>query len=202
MVLRRSAKSAHASGDTADEPAPPGLRYDPTTMALHWIVAVGVAGQWLGAHAIDSFPPGPLRVDARSAHICVGAVLLAILVFRGGWRLRRGRSFERSERPVLRLAASAMQLALYGLTGAVLILGGFNTWLRGDSIFGWFHIARFGDFGTAERHQFANQVVALHRNAANLLLVLAAMHATAAIAHHAVLRDNVLRRMTPRWAMR
>lgn len=95
-----------------------------------------------------------------------------------------------------------MHLVLYGLTGAVLILGIFNTWLRGDSLFGWFHIAKYGDFGTSERHQYANQVVALHRNAANLLLVLAATHATAAIAHHVLLRDDVLRRMTPRWALR
>ncbi len=180
----------------------PAARYDTTTLALHWIIAGAVIAQWLGAHAIDWFPRGPLRVDARSAHICLGVVLAGVLVFRLYWRMRRGWTFQGPERTVLDLAATVMQLALDGLLAAILLLGVFNTWLRGDSIMGWFSIPKFGDFAAAERHQFANQVVGLHRNAANLLLALAAMHALAAIAHHVVLKDEVLRRMTPRWALR
>jgi cytochrome b561 len=177
-------------------------RYDATTIVLHWTIAVGVVVQWLGAHVIDRFPRGPLRVDARSIHICLGAVMTALFIFRLYWRTHRGRSFEGDQKTAVDQVARVMQWALNILLLGVLLLGVFNTWLRGDSIMGWFHIPKFGDYDAAARHQFANQVVGFHRNAANLLLLLAAAHATAAIIHHAVLKDDVMRRMAPRRALR
>jgi len=39
----------------------------------------------------------------------------------------------------------------------------------------------------------------IHEWLANGLIVLAALHASAALAHHFRLRDGVLKRMLPRW---
>ena len=51
-------------------------RYDRATIAIHWLMALLVVCQFLGAQVIDDFPKGPLRVDARSVHL-VGGVAVA-----------------------------------------------------------------------------------------------------------------------------
>lgn len=176
-------------GTSADE------RYDRTTIMLHWLVAVGVLGQWLGAHAIDWFPKGPLRVDTRSIHIVVGVLLVMALSYRVSWRTMNGARFQISK-PLLRdQLASLVHLTLYVLLGTTLILGLFNAWVRGDNIFGLFNLPKYGHFTPDARHAFAEQVVGLHRLAANALLILAGGHAAAGLYHLAVLRDRVFQRM-------
>jgi len=53
--------------------SPAATRYDAATIIFHWLTALLVVGQWVGAQVIDWFPPGRLRVDARSMHIVAGS---------------------------------------------------------------------------------------------------------------------------------
>jgi cytochrome b561 len=177
-----------------DDRPEPG-RYDRTTIALHWVVALMVPLQWAGAHTIDWFPKGPLRVDVRSLHIVGGALLAALLVYRLYWRRARGVHFARRAGATFETLAVAVHYALYALLATVLALGIFNAWLRGDDIFGLFHIPQFSSYSKDARHLFANQVVDWHRLASNGLLVLAAGHASVALVHHFWLKDAVLTRM-------
>jgi cytochrome b561 len=154
-----------------------------------------VVVQWLGAHAIDWFPKGPLRVDARSIHIVVGVVLVMALAYRVLWRTAYGTRFRISEPALSDRLASVVHLALYSLLSTVLILGIFNAWVRGDDIFGLFHLPKYGGFNPEARHALSERTVRLHRLAANALLILAGGHAAVGLYHFAVLRDPVLRRM-------
>jgi cytochrome b561 len=169
--------------------------YDRTTIALHWIVALLVPLQWAGAHTIDWFPKGPYRVDARSLHIVLGALLAGVLLYRLYWRRFYGVQFARRAGTALETLAVTLHYLLYALLAVVLALGIFNAWLRGEDIFGLFHIPQFGNYSKDARHLFANQVVDWHRLVSNALLVLAGGHATVALVHHFVLKDAVLRRM-------
>ena len=153
--------------------------------------------QWLGAHAIDWFPKGPLRVDARSIHIVVGVVLVMALAYRVLWRTTYGTRFRISEPGLSGRLSPLVHVTLYVLLGTVLILGLSNTWVRGDDIFGLFHLPKYGSFASDARHALSEQVVGLHRLAANALLILAGGHAAAALYHFAVLRDRVFQRMLP-----
>lgn len=172
--------------------------YDRTTIALHWLVALGVVAQWGGAHAIDLFPKGPLRVDARSAHILLGVTLLGLIAVRLWWRARRGVRFAPDPRPGFAIAARVGHAALYALLLTTLILGVATTWMRGDSIFGLFRIPALGDYAPAARHALANRIADLHQLSANWLLGLAGAHAAIALAHHYWLKDAVLGRMLGR----
>jgi cytochrome b561 len=76
---------------------------------------------------------------------------------------------------------------------ATLLLGALNVWGRGDKFFGLFVFPKLMTGGDG----FKSTVEELHALSANILGGLACLHALAALAHHFVKRDGVLRRMLP-----
>ena len=172
-----------------------GFRYDPTTIALHWLVAALVVAQWVGGRTIDWFPRGELRIDARSVHILVGAILAAAMVFRVYWKLFRAAKAPATPGDRLDAAARAAHWGLLLTVGAVAALGLILEGLRGDSLFNLARLPALGPYAPPERHATANQITDWHALAANALLVFAALHASAALVHHFILKDDVLRRM-------
>lgn len=172
---------------------PAARRYDPTTMFFHWATAVLVATQWLGAHAIDWFPRGPLRVDARSVHITFGVLLAALLMGRVAWRLTGGRRLPLADEGVLNMVAKGTHWGLYALLAAMVLAGMFLTWTRGDSIFNLFSIPAYDPGNKA----LPDQVLGVHATIGWIILALAGLHAGAALVHRYLWHDGVLGRMLP-----
>jgi cytochrome b561 len=169
------------------------LRYDRTSILLHWATATLVVLLWLIAHWIDDFPRGTPRITARSVHILLGVTLLAVVLARMVWRLRWGQRLPLANPAPAGYLARIVHFALYGLLLAVLLLGLANVWVRGDSIFGLLTVPKFSpDQGLRHR------VEDLHETAANIVLIVAGLHGLAALGHHYFMRDGVLQRMLPR----
>jgi cytochrome b561 len=168
-------------------------RYDRTTIILHWLIALLVAGQWLGAQTIDWFPKGALRVDARSMHITGGLTLAVLLVASLVWRLTKGRHLPAADPGPLHVLAKATHWGLYALLLAMVAVGVFLVWARGDS---WFNLFRVPAYWPGD-HDFADQVQDIHATIGWMILGLSGFHAAAALIHHYVWRDGVLRRMWP-----
>ncbi len=181
--------------------AAPGDHYDGRTIALHWIVAGLVLAQWLCGKTIDWWPKGPLKIDARTVHILFGATLAIVLAYRIGWRALHGRKFPdgAGRRGLDGMLSSIVHVALYATLVVLVGLGLYLEGLRGDSIFGLFHVPQLGNYAKEARHLLANRVTDWHALAANTILILAGLHAAAGIAHHVFRHDGVLRRMVPRW---
>ena len=179
-------------------PRDPVDRYDRGTIVVHWLVAGLVVAQWLSGHTIDWFAKGAPRIDARSVHVVLGTLLAAALIFRIQWRVRRGRRFAVDAGSIDGYAAVAMHATLYATLVTVVGLGVWNEALRGDSLFNLVNLPKLGAYAREARHLLSNRVTTWHSLAANLILILAGLHATAALAHHYVLRDGTLQRMLPR----
>lgn len=173
---------------------PPLTSYDRRTIVLHWTTAALVAFLWLSAQVIDWFPQGPARVNMRSVHICVGLALTLVLVQRLVWRRLAGAHLAPVGRPALARTATIVHFLLYVLLVVVVLLGFANEAVRGDSIFNVFQIPSVAPGDRALRRQ----VNGYHEVAANAILILAGLHALAALAHHYLWKDEVLRRMWPR----
>lgn len=171
-----------------------GEVYDARTIAFHWLTAVLVLVQWVGAHYIDAFPRGPLRVDARSTHICVGAAMIVVLLARLAWRATGGRRLAPVSHPLVRALSRGTHRLLYGLIAVVLVLGVANAWERGDSLFSLVKLTPFAPGHPDLKHQ----IEAVHEWAANALLIVAGAHALAAVAHEVIGKDSILRRMLPK----
>jgi cytochrome b561 len=174
-----------------------GLRHDPTTIALHWTTAVLVAVLWVIGQTVDFPPNGPLRVDYRSLHIVLGVTLGAILVVRLLWRLTRKETVPPIDHGLLLIIARVTHWALYVLLILTVVLGLATEWTRGDSIFNLFSIPAY-DPGN---RSLMRLIHGWHALAANTVLIVAGVHATAALFHHFILRDATLRRMLP-WELR
>jgi cytochrome b561 len=171
--------------------------YSRSQKLLHWGLFALVSGLYLLTYVPALFP----RESAERAwvwwlHISFGLLLAALVIARIGLRVARP-----APAPVAGTSgwasnlASAMHVLLYLLLVALPISGVVLTWARGDalSFFGAFAIpAPF-----APDRAFAREVREVHEFFANAIVLLAVGHATAALWHHFVLRDDVLRRMLP-----
>jgi cytochrome b561 len=168
-------------------------QYDSTTIAFHWAVFLLVAFQWIGAQTLFLFPRGPLRVDARSMHIVFGIVLGALLIARMIWRATGGRRLPAADSGPLHVAAKATHYALYLLLIAMVIVGIFLAWTRGDSLFNVFTIPAFEGGDRA----LAHSVQGVHAKIGWAIVALVGLHAAAALFHRIVWRDGVFGRMIP-----
>jgi cytochrome b561 len=185
-----TATSASSGGSAAGTEA---VRYDTATITLHWVVAGLVAVLWGMGTAIDIFPRS-WHPPMWSLHILLGLLLLLALAVRLGWRIFAGRRLPPSSAGLLGKIASGIHQLLYLLLGSVLIVGLVTAWLKGSAVFELFSFAA----PTFADRQMGNSARGVHGLIANWLLILAGLHAGAALFHHYVWRDGVLRRMWPR----
>jgi cytochrome b561 len=167
-------------------------RYDRGTIVLHWLTAALVVVMWLIAQFIDDFQ-GAGRIYARSSHILLGVVLIGVLAVRLFWRATGGRKLPPATTGLLQTAATAIHYCLYALLIAVVVAGVTNALVRGDNILNLYQLTSIAPGNTALR----NNVEDVHGLLANAILILAGLHAAAALVHHFVWKDQVLRRMIP-----
>jgi cytochrome b561 len=181
--------------EIAPQPASPP-RYGAVAQALHWLTAVlvliafilGPGGNeqrvYSAAHAVD-----------RPIHETIGLCVFALVLARLAWR--------RIARPpqlppmhaALRLLARTFHAALYVLLLGVPLTAIFGAWLEGHplTLVGGLEIAPW----IAESHAVGTKVASIHQLLGDVLIWLAGFHAAAAMIHHFVLRDGVLRAMLP-----
>jgi cytochrome b561 len=170
-----------------------GLRHASVTIVLHWVTAALVVALWTIGQTVDVFPNGPLRIDYRSIHILLGVILAVVVLARLAWRLARPLGLPPIDEGILLVVARITHWALYVLLVVTVGLGVAYAWARGDSIFNVFTIPQMVPGDRALAHQIGDW----HALAANALLIVAGVHAAAALFHHYILRDETLRRMLP-----
>lgn len=168
-------------------------RYDDVSILLHWITAALVVTLWTLGQTIDFFPKGAPKIDARSTHFVLGATLGIVLLVRMMWRASAGRSLPLAYPGWIGVAAKVVHYGLYVLLGVTVVLGIFNAWQRGDVFFNVYTIPKLVPGDVALKKILEN----LHSDFADAVLIVAGLHAAAALAHHYLLRDPVLRRMLP-----
>jgi cytochrome b561 len=171
----------------------PATRYDGVSILLHWLTAALVVILWTLGQTIDFFPKGAPKIDARSTHIVLGATLGIVLLVRMSWRAGAGRRLPLANSGWLGVTAKLVHYGLYILVGVTVVLGIFNAWQRGDVLFSLYTIPKLvpGDL------VLKRALEALHADFADAVVIVAGLHAAAALAHHYLLRDRVLRRMLP-----
>jgi cytochrome b561 len=167
-------------------------RYGAIPQFLHWVVVALVIVAWLLGQFIDDLPRGTLSI-----HTALGLGVLVLLVARLAWRI-----VDPPPGPEPTVLGSWLDHAgrlahylLYLLLALVPVAGIVAQFARGDalSIFGLYEVAS----PWVKDRAFARSVTEVHEILANALVILAGLHAIAALVHHWILRDRTLARMLP-----
>ncbi|MGY2051198.1 cytochrome b [Methylobacterium sp. JK268] len=165
------------------------VRYDTTTIVLHWLTALLVATLWGLGQTNDWWPRGPLRTGLWSTHVLLGLVLTATLLTRVVWRIGPGRALPSAHDGPLRFVERSTHTGLYLLLIAVAGLGIADALVRGFVLFGTIPLPQVGD------RDWRRPIHHWHELAANTVVIVAGLHAAAGLFHHYARRDGVLRRM-------
>jgi len=172
-----------------------GTNYDAVAIFLHWATALLVVVQFAMVKLWDSFDKST-RQGMESVHVSLGLLLTAVVVARIAWRLIPGHQRPAIVTGWVKLASKGVHYLLYLLLVAQAALGFGWRWAQGHSVefFGLFGIpGPYGELGRPTRHLFHD----LHENVAWAIVIVAGLHAAAALFHHYFLNDRVLARMLP-----
>jgi cytochrome b561 len=172
-------------------------RYGALPQLIHWLTALFVVAGWVLGQFGDDLPKGAARALGLFAHMTLGECVIALLAIRLVWRFADPPPPPEPTPfgPLVTAAAKLSQFALYALLIVVPLLGMIVQLERGHDlpIFGlWEFVSPW----PADR-AIARSVLIAHRYLADALLILAGIHAGAAIAHHWLWRDRTLARMLP-----
>lgn len=180
--------------------ASPVQGYAPLAKIFHWLTALLVLITIPVAIFMVVRGPGlniwdKLTNDLYSLHKLFGVCILLLVIARLGFRLIHGAPApEPTLEPMQRIVSSVVHWVMYVL----LIIVGALGWAATSAypaltVFGAFSLPAIVGVDQA----LADRLYALHRPLGLLLGLFIAMHIGAALFHHFIRKDNVLRRMLP-----
>ena len=171
-----------------------GTTYDGVAIALHWATAFLVIANFALAQTWDWFAK-PTRGLMEDTHMSFGVLLTAVIVARIAWRFIPGHQVSSLEAGWQRIASKATHYVLYALLVAEAGLGFAFRWGAGRPMefFGVGIPPLIGEIAKPLRRELRE----FHEWIGWAIIVIALLHAAAALYHHYVLKDRVLKRMLP-----
>lgn len=171
--------------------------YDVPTRVFHWLTVVfvvllfGTSFVWNYVTPHDRF----WRHLLEGVHVSLGILFAVLILGRVIWRLTGMRRLP-GEAGISGALSRIMYAILYVLLVAEVVTGFVLRWLQGEEFqfFGLFSMPAL----MAPNKASAGQLEQIHNWTGWAIVVLASGHAMAALAHHYVLKDQVLDRMLPR----
>jgi cytochrome b561 len=171
--------------------------YDPVARALHWLVAglavLVVALGW----AIPGAPRGSGSRDVLlMLHRSFGLLIIAVILFRGCWRLSHPPPPLPARLARIEVwAAHSTHLLLYVFFALLPLSGYINAAAAGHAVsfFGIFAIPPL----IAENPRLSQVADALHLAGQFVVYALVGMHVMAALMHGLIRRDGIFERMLP-----
>jgi superoxide oxidase len=170
-------------------------KYDNVSVALHWIIGIGIltlAGLELFR---TEFPKGHfIRESLKPIHQPLGTLLFVLIMARVTWRLLLAKiPTDIHKRDLAGFAAKLVHLALYALMIGLPLLGLVY-------VFGNDKVIDFGFFSLAlpmkaSLGSYAKSARWWHETLGITMFGLALLHAAAALGHHYILKDGLLRKM-------
>ena len=170
-------------------------RYDAVARTLHWLVAA-LAFSQLAMGKFAEVEPGE-EGSLFIVHSGLGLLVLLLMLARLGWRLSHVVPPPPAPAPRWQnLVARLNHLAFYVLLIALPLSGWLLASAEGEaaSFFGLFEVPALPVPGGEDSEDGIEEA---HEVLGNVLLALAALHVLAALKHHFIDRDDVLRRMLP-----
>ena len=175
-------------------------RYSTVAIVLHWLLALFLLGMLAMGTDMADLPFSPWRLKLYNWHKWAGVTILVLSVLRLVWRLtHRPPALPvaiESAMPSWQLKAyHATHVALYALFFIVPLVGWAYSSAAGFPIV-LFGVLPLPDFVPASK-ELAELIKPWHEITATVLAALVLMHVGAALKHHFIDKDGLLKRMMP-----
>lgn len=175
-------------------PSPPA-RYGGVAQAFHWLTAILVLVAFIyGPGGSEQRVYSPARDFDRQLHETLGLCVLILSVLRLAWRAVDSQPDPEPVPRWMGVTAKAVQGLLYLLLFVVPLTAITGAWLEGHPLT-WLG----GEIGPwiGRSHDLGATITEVHGWLGDVILWVAGLHAVAALYHHFVLKDGVLRSMLP-----
>mgnify|MGYP001221677242 FL=1 len=171
-------------------------RWGSVAKFFHWAIVVLVVTQFVLAFIAEDLPLGMQKLAVLARHKSVGITILALATLRLLWRAaNRNPQLPAAMAGWERLGARAAHALLYALLFAVPLAGWIMSSAKNFPV-SWFGLFQLPDLVAPSEATFDIAKEA-HEVLAFTLGGVATLHLLAALKHHFVNRDTVLRRMLP-----
>ena len=167
--------------------------YGTLAKLLHWVVALLLVGMVIAGLTFTEMERGDARTQLALTHKSIGLLVLLLMTVRLLWKLANPTPVDPEGTPAWqKTAASLTHWALYAAVYFQLLAG---ILVSGQRPIGFFGLFEFGPL-LAENEQQHELFEELHETGWIIIAVLTVVHVLAALYHHWVKKDDVLRRMT------
>jgi len=172
-------------------------QYGAVPQILHWLTALFVICGWLLGTFLDDLPKGSIRSAGLVIHMTLGQFVVVFLIARLVWRMANPPPPPEPTRFgwLQQAIAAFTHYVLYGLLVAVPFMGILVQLKRGHAL-PLFGIWDLNSPWPVDR-AMAKSLLEVHGYLADALLLLAGVHAAAALVHHYLFEDRTLLRMLP-----
>lgn len=171
-------------------------RWGSVTQLLHWLIVALIITQVTLATLAEDLPLGMKKLAMYARHKSFGITILGLVVLRLLWRWTNPTpELPTTLKPYERVLAQVTHAALYLLLFAMPLTGWMMSSARGFPV-SWFGLAQLPDLVPRNRGLYET-LKSTHDNLALVLYGVVGLHVLAALKHHFVMRDDVLRRMLP-----
>ena len=173
-------------------------KYDTVAMSLHWLIAALLIFMLIFGE--DLMKAGEVGGTlAPSVHVSIGSAILVLTVLRLVWRLANpSPAYPAGVAPLEQMASKVGQVLFYILLIGIPLMG----WLAMPKFLSkegaMTGITIFGAFPVPGAPKLGLPMKSFHELMSNLTIALLTLHVLAALKHHFINRDDVLRRMLPR----
>ena len=173
-------------------------RWGVVAQLLHWLIALLVVVQVTLAVMADDLPASVRKLTLLARHKSIGTTILVLAAFRLGWRWTNPTpALTASLKPYEVTLARASHALLYVLLFAVPLTGWTMSSARGFPV-SWFGFFQLPDLVPKSKPLY-DALVTTHQSLAWTMVAVAALHAGAALRHHFVHKNDILRRMLPKY---
>jgi cytochrome b561 len=170
-------------------------RYGAVAQLFHWAIVALVITQFVLAERAEGLSP-VAKIGVLATHKSFGITILGLALLRLIWRLFNPVPPLPADTPRWQdRAAHVSHFLLYALLFITPMLGWLMSSARNFSV-SWFGLVTLPDFIAPNKAAFETLRDA-HHFMAKSLAVIAIVHAAAALKHHFLDRNDVLRRMLP-----
>ncbi len=172
------------------------LQWGTPAKTFHWLIALLILGMMVLGWVATNYPLSPTKIKLFQWHKSTGLVILALVVLRLIWRLG-------NRTPGLPAGMSGWQRRavhlVHGLLYTLMLAMPLSGWVINSAanfplkLYGWFRVPAIAPADKA----LQTTAELVHLSLFWLLAILLMLHIAAALRHHYVQRDTVLRRMLP-----